>query len=83
MLKPGVEKAIENFYNEYYKKNFTLNGKILLISVKKLWINNMPVGPGGHQTKEIGELSSSQQDIYARFEYFFGSVNAYMPSEEN
>ena len=79
MLNPGIEKGIENFYNEYYKDNFTPNGKILLISLKKLWINNIPGGPGGNQRKEIGELSSSQQDIYAKFEYFLGSVNAYVP----
>lgn len=34
MLKPGIEKGIENFYNEYYKYNFTPNGKVLLISIR-------------------------------------------------
>src|ERR1700712_4773114 len=42
ILSPGIEKGIETFYNEYYRYNFIPNGKILLIAIKKLWINNVP-----------------------------------------
>jgi hypothetical protein len=77
ILRAGIEKGIENFYNEYYKYNFTPNGKILLISIKKLWINNMPERQGENQRKNIDKLS--QQDIYAKFEYYIGSVNTYVP----
>lgn len=77
LLKPGIEAGIENFFNEYYQNNFTHNGKVLLISIKKLWINNMPYRPGKNQRKDIERIS--QQDIYAKFEYYFGSENAYVP----
>ena len=77
MLIPGIEKGIENFYNEYYKNNFTPDGKVLLISIKKLWINNMPDKQGENQRKDIDRFS--QQDIYVKFEYYFSSENAYVP----
>jgi hypothetical protein len=79
MLSPGIEKGIENFYNEYYEHNFTTNGKVLLISVRKLWINNIPAGQGENQKKDIDRLSLSQQDIHAKFEYFLGTENVYVP----
>src|SRR5688572_21650438 len=77
ILKPGIEKGIENFYNEYYKNSFIPNGKILLISIKKLWINSMPDRQGAYERKDIDR--TSKQDIYAKFEYYLGSVNAYVP----
>ncbi|MGI8582063.1 MAG: hypothetical protein ACR2KX_07700 [Chitinophagaceae bacterium] len=77
MLKPGIEKGIENFYNEYYKYNFTPNGKVLLISIRKLWINSMPNRQGERQRNDLDRLSL--QDIYAKFEYFLGSENTYVP----
>lgn len=77
LLKPGIEKGIENFYNNYYRKNFTDNGKTLLISIKKLWINNVPMATVKSSKQKIER--SSQQDIYARFEYYSGSQNGYLP----
>lgn len=78
-LKPGIEKGIGDFYNEYYKNNFTHNEKVLLISVKKLWINNIPGRQSENQRKDIDRLSLSQQDIYVKFEYFLGSAASYVP----
>ena len=75
MLKPGIERGIETFYNEYYKNSFTQNGSVLLISIRKLWINNLPERKG--QKKDIDHLS--QQNIYAKFEYYLGSGNSYVP----
>lgn len=77
MIMPGIEKGIENFYNEYYKYNFTPNGKVLLIILKKLWINSMPDRQAKYQRKNTDRLS--RQDIYAKFEYYLGSLNAYVP----
>ena len=77
VLRPGIATGIENFFNEYYRQNFTRNGKTLLISIKRLWINNVPRRQGKNQRKDIDRRS--QQDIYARFEYYFGSQNAYVP----
>ena len=77
MLKHGIEKGIESFYNEYYKNNFIPNGKILLISIKKLWINSMPDRQGAYERKDLDR--TSKQDIYAKFEYYLGSANAYVP----
>ena len=37
----------------------------------------MPDRQGEYQRKDIDRLS--QQDIYAKFEYYLGSVNAYVP----
>ena len=79
ILRPGNEKGVENFYNEYYKYNFTPNGKVLLISIKKLWINNVPDKQRENQRKDIKRLSLSQQDVYAKFEYYLGSENTYTP----
>jgi hypothetical protein len=77
LLKPDIETGIEKFFNEYYQHNFTPNGNVLLISIKKLWINNMPNRQGEQERNVLSNLS--HQDIYAKFEYYFGSVNAYVP----
>lgn len=77
ILKPGIAAGIESFYNEYYKNNFSANGNVLLISLKKLWINSLPDRQAKYERKNIDR--SSLQDIYARFEYYLGSANAYIP----
>lgn len=77
LLAQGIEKGIERFYNEYYQHNFIPNGKVLLISIKKLWINNVPLRQGENQRIDIDNIS--WQDIYAKFEYYLGSVDAYAP----
>jgi hypothetical protein len=76
-LKPGIATGIEQFYNEYYKDNFSKNAKTLLISIRKLWIDNMPDRHGKFQKNDIER--SSQQNIYAKFEYYSGSENEYTP----
>lgn len=77
VLKPAIATGIENFYNEYYSNNFSPNGKILLISIKKLWINTKTEKPVKSITRDIERLSL--QDIYAKFEYYLGTENAYLP----
>lgn len=77
ILKPGIATGIENFYNDYYRNNFSQNGKILLISLRKLWINTKPGKPLKSTRRDIERLSL--QDIYAKFEYYFGAENAYVP----
>ncbi len=76
-LKPGISNGIEDFYNDYYKNNFSQNGKVLLVCIKKLWMNNKPGKPVKSSTQDINRLSL--QDIYAKFEYYFGAENAYVP----
>lgn len=78
LLKPGIEKSIENFYNQYYQPAFTPNGKTLLISIKKLWIDNMPVRTPRSASQQNMERSSLR-DIYAKFEFYIGSQNRYVP----
>lgn len=77
ILSNGIAKGIEKFYNEYYKNNFTSNGKILFISIKKLWIDNMPNGHSKFQRKELDRFS--MQNIHAKFEYYSGVINEYVP----
>ncbi|MEJ7671596.1 MAG: hypothetical protein WKF59_02520 [Chitinophagaceae bacterium] len=76
-LKTEVKQEIETFYNEYYKNNFTSNGKHLLIVIKKLWSNSMPDRLGERQRNDINRLS--KQDIHAKFEYYFNAGNVYVP----
>jgi hypothetical protein len=76
-LYPTITEGIENFYFEYYRSNFTANGKVLLISIKKLWINNFPDKQKRSGNMDLDEESS--QDIHARFEFYYGSGNAYSP----
>ena len=78
LLKPGIEKGIESFYNQYYQPAFTPNGKTLLISIKKLWIDNMPVR-SPHSASQQNMERASLRDIYAKFEFYIGSQNGYVP----
>jgi hypothetical protein len=78
LLKPGIGSGIENFYNQYYLPGFSRNGKILLISIKKLWIDNLPARTPHNSSKQNVELSSSQ-NIYAKFEFYIGSQDLYVP----
>jgi hypothetical protein len=77
LLKQGIEKGIENFYNHYYQHNFTCNGKTLVISIRKLWINSMPITMAKGSGRNL--KMSSEQDIYAKFEYYIGSGNVFLP----
>ncbi len=77
ILKPGIASGIENFYNDYYRNNFTPNGKVLLISMKRLWINTKPGRPVKSTRQDMERLSLL--DIYTKFEYYFGAENNYLP----
>ena len=76
-LDPTVKEGIESFYNDYYHKNFTPNGKVLLISIKKLWINNAPDQKAKAPGNGVDEVS--KQDIYAKFEYYYGAEDSFSP----
>ncbi len=77
-LSPYIGAGIENFYNQYYQHAFTANGKILLVSLKKLWINNYPLHPAKNSAgKDMAR--NSDEDIYAKFEFYIGSQNSYVP----
>jgi hypothetical protein len=76
-LTNGVRKGIEDFYNQYYQQNFTPNGKVLLISIRKLWINFYPEDISPTQKRE--NAVRSVQDVHARFEYYIGAENEYVP----
>lgn len=78
LLKPGIGNGIENFYNQYYLPGFTPNGKILLISIKKLWIDNLPARTP-HSSSRQNTERSSVQNIYAKFEFYIGSQDLYVP----
>ena len=77
MLARGIQKGIEDFYNERYKHNFISNGKVLLVSIKKLWINNVPFTQDKSQRDDLDRIS--RQDIYAKFEYYLDSANTFIP----
>ena len=34
-IRKGIQNGIEDFYNQYYQGNFTANGKVLLVSIRK------------------------------------------------
>ncbi|MEO8854660.1 MAG: hypothetical protein ABI359_12840 [Ginsengibacter sp.] len=79
-IKKGIQKGIEDFYNGYYQGNFTPNGKVLLISIRKLWINFLPREFSLPRKMRNPDLQS-KQDIYARFEYYIGSDDKYLPMQ--
>lgn len=76
-LKPDVPTGIESFYNDYFRSSFTPNGKTLLISIKRLWIDDLPSRNNSRLQKNFER--ASQQDIYATFDFYFGSGDAYFP----
>ena len=76
-LNSGVKLGIENFYNEYYKANFTNNDRSLLIVIKKLWISD--VNTSVREQTPLVDYKNGRQYVYAKFEYYAGVENKYTP----
>lgn len=75
-LEDGNAQGIEQFYNGYYKGNFTAAKKELLIVIKTLWIDPYPQHGSLHPA--LSETKSTK-DIHFKFEYYLGDSEGYVP----
>ena len=75
-VQNGLQKALENYYNEYYKNSLTNSSLSLLIVIKKLWLLN--------KTKLSSGADSYTKQLFnfptIKFEYYLFDDNAnYLP----
>lgn len=77
-LKGGINDALQDFYNEYYKLRFTASPNKLLIVIKTLWINNLPI-TNYQENMRYNVVKESYQNIYLKFEYYLKKDSAYFP----
>jgi hypothetical protein len=75
-LEGGVNKAIENFYNDYYKLCLKGTDNKLLVVLKTLWIDNFP-SPDFKEKRRYDIVKESYQNIYIKFEYYLKRANEY------
>jgi hypothetical protein len=77
-LEGGIQNAIQDFYNDYYKLSFNDTANSLLIVLKTLWIDNVP-DPGFKEKRRYEIVKESYQNIYVKFEFYLKKLNAYYP----
>jgi hypothetical protein len=77
-LEGGVQKAIEIFYNDYYKLCLKNNDNKLVIVLKTLWIDNTP-SPEYNQKRNYKLVNDAYQNIHVKFEYYLKKDDAYFP----
>lgn len=76
-LKQQVARAIEDFYNEYYKLAVAASSDRLLIVLKKLWIDNLPSRT--EKAKRYDIVRNSIQDIHVKLEYYLKRGDDFFP----
>jgi hypothetical protein len=77
-LEGGINKSIENFYNDYYKLCLKDTDNKLLVVLKTLWIDNLP-SPDFKEKRRYDIVKESYQNIYIKFEYYLKNANGYYP----
>lgn len=77
-LDGGIQKAIKEFYNNYYKSSFENTQDKLLIVFKTLWLDVMP-NRNFKEKKRYDIIRGSYQDIYTKVEYYLQQNNLYYP----
>ena len=77
-LEGGTQKAIQEFYNEYYKSCFKDRVNELLIVLKTLWIDNVP-NRSFKEGRRTYIVKDSYQDIHTKVEFYLQNENKYYP----
>ncbi|MBL0183246.1 MAG: hypothetical protein IPP96_13480 [Chitinophagaceae bacterium] len=77
-LQGGTDKAIRDFYNDYYQLCLKDTLNELLIVLKTLWIDNFPTGEF-KERRRFDVVRETYQDIYVKVEYYLKRENEYYP----
>lgn len=74
----GIEKALTNFYSDYYKLPFKDSADKLLIVLKTLWIDNF-LSADITDGLRYDVTRESYQNIHIKFEYYFEQSSFFYP----
>lgn len=68
-LKGGIQLALGDFYNEYYKPCFNTTTNKLLVVIKTLFINSIPIIDYPLNVR-YNIVRESYQNVYVKMEYY-------------
>ena len=77
-LQGGIDKSLENFYNDYYKLALKGSTDKLLMVLKTLWIDNIPNVETNEKVRYDIERAT-YQNIHVKIEYYVEKNDKYYP----
>lgn len=77
-LKNGIERAITEYYNDYYRLCLKDNSNELLMVLRTLWIDNLPTSEFKQQ-QNADIVWEAYQNIYVKAEYYLKRGADYYP----
>ena len=77
-LQGGIDKSLENFYNDYYKLALKGSTDKLLMVLKTLWIDNIPNVETNEKVRYDIERAT-YQNIHVKIEYYVEKIDKYYP----
>jgi len=76
-FKGGVQKALENYYNDRFKASFTQNDFELLIVMKSFWLST--VDSRKNKRVELARQVTKDCYLHSKWEYYIGKEGLYLP----